>query len=100
MANDIDKSKEVSDALKRAAELLESYRKYSSTIPDQLISADKVGAVIKTERKKQKITRDTLARLSGVSVGTIIAIESGKTTASLSNVQKILQTLGKRLCIT
>ncbi len=89
---------DLASILKKASEALEFHQRMM-TSQDQLSHINQLSLVIKQERKKQKITQDTLSRLSGVSLGTIIAIESGKTTPSLCNVQKVLQVLGKELWV-
>lgn len=90
-------NKDIMQVLSHAKEVIELYQRTIQSISSEPI--DKLGSIVREERKKQKIPREVLAKLSGVSVGTIIAIESGKNSASLSNVQKILQALGRKLWI-
>lgn len=69
-------------------------------LPEQpLIPIEGLGEAVREERKKQKITREVLSKLSGVSTGTIIAIEQKKLTVTLETAQKVLRALGKKLWI-
>lgn len=90
-------NEEVLSALGHAKEAIEYYERTLQAT--RLDTIDQLGSIVTEERKKQKITLDVLAKLSGLSVGTIIAIESGKTSVSLSNVQKVLNALGRRVWI-
>jgi DNA-binding XRE family transcriptional regulator len=58
-----------------------------------------LAARIVDERKKQKITQKQLGELADLSTVTVRQIESGKTAASLANVQKVLNALGMSLWI-
>jgi DNA-binding XRE family transcriptional regulator len=60
---------------------------------------EKLGTFLRATRENQKVTLHTLASLSGVSVGTIAAIEKGKLSVSVENLIKVLSALGKSLCI-
>lgn len=83
--------------LANAKEAIERFQRLTEV--SSFLPIEKLGSIVREERKKQKITRDLLAKLSGVSVGTVIAIEGGKNTANLSNVQKLLNALGRKLWI-
>ena len=48
-------------------------------------------------RKSRKMTQEELARLVGVTRQTIISIESGKYTASLTLAMKIAKVIDKRV---
>jgi len=60
---------------------------------------DNLGVIVRKVRKDQKVSLQVLAALSGISLGTIRAIEGGKKTASIENTVKILGALGKNLWI-
>ncbi len=92
-----DKNKDILNILKKATEALEIYQRSASS--DQYTSIEQLGEVIRSERKKQKVSQELLGKLSGVSIGVVISIESGKMTPSLFNVQKVLQALGKKIWI-
>ncbi len=84
------------ETLKKALEALENYQRTIAP-SEQYIPVNQLGNLVRAERKKQKVTKDTLSKLSGVSVGTINAIEAGKDTPSLANIQKVLHALGKKI---
>ena len=58
-----------------------------------------LGNVIRARRKALGITQAELADLSGISVRTIVEIESGGNSISLKRLLPVLATLGLRLSI-
>ena len=58
-----------------------------------------LGNVIQARRKALGITQAELADLSGISVRTIVEIESGGNSISLKRLLPVLATLGLRLSI-
>lgn len=90
--------KDLADLLKKTADALEVYQRANAIAP-AYIAISEMPNVIKRARKEQKVSREVLAKLAGVSIGTLGAIEAGKDTVSLSNIQKVLQALGKSLWI-
>ena len=67
-----------------------------STIAD----SKELGAAIRSERKRLKITQKELAMTAGVGLRYLIELERGKPTARMEGVFKVLQSLGLRLSIT
>lgn len=57
-------------------------------------SAEKLGARIRAERKRQGITQQTLADLSNVSVHFLSNLENGKATSELRGCLAVLHALG------
>lgn len=53
-----------------------------------------VGKIIRNERKKQGLTQEQLAALSGMGRRLIIELESGERNSYLENVLIVLSTLG------
>jgi DNA-binding XRE family transcriptional regulator len=94
---DIKKTEDVSLLLKQALEIVENSRNIAIT--KEYYPFEQIQKRVKEERKKQKVTRAMLAKLAGVSVGTVNSIELGKLTVSILNVQKVLNVLGKKLWI-
>lgn len=97
MAEQKESSQDLIQQIIRTVNALEVFQRTVAT--EKLIPISELGQVIREERKKQKVTRDMLSKLSGVSIGTINAIEMGKNTPSLVNIQKVLQALGKNIWI-
>lgn len=64
-----------------------------------LVPLEELKHFIRQERKKQKVSRNTLAKLAAVSIGTVMGLEQGKQTISLNNLQKILNALGKKIWV-
>lgn len=91
-------AKDMADALKKLADSFEMYQRSTANVPSY-VAISEIATVIKQARKEQSVSREVLAKLSGISIGTLGAIEAGKDTVSLSNVQKVLQALGKGLWI-
>ncbi|WP_302962924.1 helix-turn-helix transcriptional regulator [uncultured Adlercreutzia sp.] len=59
-----------------------------------------LGATIRAERKRQKLTQTELANLCAVSLSFISNLENGKATAELEKALKVLSTLGLDIAIT
>lgn len=53
-----------------------------------------LGELIRKERKKQKLTQEALAALSGVGVRFVRELERGKESCRLGLVLQVMQTLG------
>ena len=92
---EVKENDDLSSLLKKALESLENNKRISSS--QELVPIEQLQKLVRNERKKQKVTRDMLSKLAGVSVGTVNSIETGKLTVSISNVQKVLNVLGKKL---
>lgn len=58
-----------------------------------------LGAVIRAERKRLKVTQKELAMTAGTGLRFIIELERGKPTARMDGVLKVLQVLGAKLII-
>lgn len=56
-----------------------------------------LGLVIKKERKLRELTQTQLGELTGTSINFISQIESGKSTAHIGKVFRVLQVLGIEL---
>jgi y4mF family transcriptional regulator len=61
-----------------------------STIAD----AETFGALVRTERKSQKLTQEQLAGLAGVGVRFVRELEAGKESCQLGRALQVAQTLG------
>lgn len=59
-----------------------------------LVSAIDLGALIRTERKRQGLTQTDLAGLSGVGITFLSQLENGKETAEIGKALNVLATLG------
>ena len=57
-------------------------------------SSQDVGAVVRAERKRQKLTQTQLAQLCGVSLSFVSNLENGKPTTELRKTLKVISTLG------
>lgn len=57
-------------------------------------SSQDVGAVVRAERKRQKLTQTQLAQLCGVSLSFVSNLENGKPTTELQKTLKVISTLG------
>ena len=53
-----------------------------------------LGAVVRTERKSQKLTQEQLAGLAGVGVRFVRELEAGKESCQLGRALQVAQTLG------
>lgn len=60
-------------------------------------SLRQLGLIIKKERRGHDLTQTELGQISGTSINFISQIESGKTTAHIGKVFRILQVLGIEL---
>lgn len=60
---------------------------------------DRVGELIRNERKNQGQTLQELSELSGVAYATLSKIENGDTAVHLSSLSKVLTALGLKLWI-
>ena len=63
-------------------------------------TTEALGEVIRTERKRQKVTQVELAALAGVGVRFLRELENGKTSCQLGLTLEVLQTLGISIDIT
>lgn len=61
---------------------------------------EKIGEIIKKRRKLLKITQNDLSEISGVSLRSLKDIETGKGNPTISQLLKILNSLGLKLNIT
>jgi HTH-type transcriptional regulator/antitoxin HipB len=59
-----------------------------------------LGEIIRQERKRRNLTQTMLGDLSGTSINFISQVESGKTTAQIGKVLRVLQILGVQLEIS
>ena len=59
-----------------------------------------LGAAIRAERKRQKLTQTEVANLCAVSLSFISNLENGKETAELEKALKVLSTLGLDITLT
>ena len=57
-------------------------------------TAQELGTLIRTERKRRGYTQELLADFSGVGVTFLSQLENGKPTAELEKVLRVVQTLG------
>jgi y4mF family transcriptional regulator len=64
-----------------------------------VIDVTEIGSLIRQERKKQRLTQEQLAGLSGVGVRFVREVEQGKPTCQLALVLQVMQTLGLSLKI-
>lgn len=64
-----------------------------------VIDATEIGSLIRQERKKQGLTQEQLAALSGVGVRFVREVEHGKPTCQFALVLQVMQTLGLSLKI-
>lgn len=62
-----------------------------------IISTEDIGNLIKTTRKKQKLTQVQLAQLSNVGTRFLSDLENGKSTCEIEKVLKIMLNLGLKL---
>jgi transcriptional regulator with XRE-family HTH domain len=54
---------------------------------------------VKERRKSLRVTQDSLAQLSGVSLRTLKQFESGKGNPTVETLQKLANTLGMEVCL-
>ncbi len=62
-----------------------------------ITSTEDIGNLIKTTRKKQKLTQVQLAQLSNVGTRFLSDLENGKSTCEIEKVLKIMLNLGLKL---
>jgi HTH-type transcriptional regulator/antitoxin HipB len=62
-------------------------------------NSDELGAVIRAERKRLKVTQKELAMAAGTGLRFLIELERGKPTSRLDGVFRVLQALGAKLAI-
>ena len=62
-------------------------------------NSDELGATIRAERKRLKVTQKQLAMVAGTGLRFLVELESGKPTARVGGVFKVLQALGVKLAI-
>lgn len=62
-------------------------------------NSDELGAVIRAERKRLKVTQKELAMAAGTGLRFLIELERGKPTSRLDGVFRVLQALGAKLVI-
>ncbi len=74
--------------------MIYSYDHMKKDIKNELID---LGILIQTERKKRNLTQTQLGEISGTSINFISQIESGKTTAQIGKVFRVIQVLGFEL---
>lgn len=58
-----------------------------------------IGAAIRAERKRQRLTQTMLADLCGVSLSFISNLENGKPTTELAKTLNVINTLGLDLTL-
>lgn len=59
-----------------------------------IADAETFGALVRTERKSQKLTQEQLAGLAGVGVRFVRELEAGKESCQLGRALQVAQTLG------
>lgn len=62
-------------------------------------NSTELGAAIRTERKRLKVTQKELAMAAGTGLRFLIELERGKPTSRIEGVFKVLQALGAKLAI-
>lgn len=62
-------------------------------------NAKEIGKIIKSTRKKLKVTQRNLAFTSGTGLRFIVELEQGKPTCQLEKTLIVLQTLGLKIVI-
>lgn len=59
-----------------------------------IADAETFGALVRAERKSQKLTQEQLAGLAGVGVRFVRELEAGKESCQLGRALQVAQTLG------
>ena len=59
-----------------------------------IVYTEAFGALVRTERKSQKLTQEQLAGLAGVGVRFVRELEAGKESCQLGRALQVAQTLG------
>ena len=67
--------------------------------PVRISSTKDLGSVLKSRRKKQKMTQSDLAALAGTGVRYIVDLENGKPTARIGPALKLIEWLGLEVTI-
>ena len=67
---------------------------------ETITNSKELGATIRAERKRLKVTQKQLAMTAGVGLRYLIELERGKPTARMEGVFKVLQVLGLKLGVT
>ena len=62
-------------------------------------NSNELGTVIRTERKRLKVTQKELAMAAGTGLRFLIELERGKPTSRMEGVFRILQALGAKLAV-
>jgi len=65
-----------------------------------IMNSRELGAAVRGERKRLKVTQKELAMTAGVGLRYLIELERGKPTARMEGVFKVLQMLGLKLSVT
>lgn len=65
----------------------------------ELVPVSEIGRVVREARKRQELTIEELADLSGVGVSTIIKVEHGKNQVQATSLVKVAQALGLDLLV-
>jgi y4mF family transcriptional regulator len=68
--------------------------KTTTIFPNGNMNSNKLGQIVRHERKAQGLRQDELAAASGVGVRFIVDLEAGKPTLQLEKVLLVLRTLG------
>ena len=67
--------------------------------PVRIHSTEDLGSVLRSRRKKQKMTQSDLAALAGTGVRYIVDLENGKPTARIGPALKLIEWLGLEITI-
>ena len=67
--------------------------------PISIHSTEDLGSVLRSRRKKQKMTQSDLAALAGTGVRYIVDLENGKPTARIGPALKLIEWLGLEITI-
>ncbi len=62
-------------------------------------SSEQLGATIRAERKRLKVTQKDLAMASGTGLRFIVDLEKGKPTCQIGKIIQVLRTLGVKIRI-
>lgn len=65
----------------------------------ELVPVSEIGRVVRDARKRQELTIEDLADLSGVGVSTIIKVENGKNQVQATSLIKVARALGLDLLV-
>lgn len=63
----------------------------------KITSTQDIGTLVKTIRKKQNLTQETLAQLCNVGVRFVSDLENGKPTCEIEKVLKVVSNLGIKI---